>query len=70
MFACVKVSDTELGNRDEIDLHPLHFRFTTGGRDGIYYPMRITGLQHGKFDVNLYVFYRFWLNDDLWLFPY
>jgi len=65
VFACVKVSETELAKRGKVDLHPLHFRFETGGRDGIYYPMRITGLQKDTFDINLYVFYRFWLNGDL-----
>lgn len=65
VFVCVKVSDAALKAAEPVDLHPLHFRFKTGGRDGIYYPMRITGLQDEPFDVNLYVFYRFWLNDDL-----
>jgi len=65
VFACIKVSGTALDEHGKADLHPLHFRFHPGGRDGIYYPMRITGLQKGEFDLNLYVFYRFWLNDDL-----
>jgi len=65
VFVCVKVTEAALADEDQVDLHPLHFRFQTGGRDGIYYPMRITGLQEKPFDVNLYVFYRFWLNDDL-----
>jgi hypothetical protein len=29
----------------------------------LYFPMKMTGLQKEPFDVNLYVFYRFWLND-------
>jgi hypothetical protein len=70
VFACVKVSDAQLAADTAIDLHPLRFTFKTGGRDGIYFPMKLTGLQHERFDVNLYVFYRFWLNDDLNRFGY
>ena len=70
VFACVKVSDAQLAADAAIDLHPLRFTFRTGGRDGIYFPMKMTGLQHERFDVNLYVFYRFWLNDDLNRFGY
>jgi len=65
VFACIKVSDAKLKTNTPADLHPLRFRFTTGGRDGIYFPMKMTGLQKEPFDVNLYVFYRFWLNDKL-----
>ncbi len=66
VFACVKVSDVTLENgAREAELHPLRFTFETGGRDGIYFPMRITGLQNEPFDINLYVFYRAWLNDRL-----
>lgn len=66
VFACVKVSDVTLAKGAQTaDLHPLRFRFETGGRDGIYFPMRITGLQSKPFDINLYVFYRAWLNDNL-----
>lgn len=32
--------------------------------------MKLTGLQHERFDVNLYVFYRYWLNDELNRFGY
>jgi len=65
VFACVKVKDAVLSKDKPVDLHPLRFSFETGGRDGIYYPMRITGLQKESFDINLYVLYRFWLNDRL-----
>ena len=65
VFACVKVSDAQLTGDTAIELHPLRFTFVTGGRDGIYFPMKMTGLQQEPFDVNLYVFYRAWLNDDL-----
>lgn len=65
VFACIKVSDAARQDAKTVDLHPLRFSFSTGGRDGIYFPMKITGLQQGSFDVNLYVFYKAWLNDAL-----
>ena len=69
VFACIKVTDIARGERQDkkrpLTLHPLRFSFKTGGRDGIYFPMRMTGLQTEPFDVNLYVFYGKWLNDDL-----
>jgi len=64
VFACVRVTDAEAANGSR-DLHPLRFSFETGGRDGIYFPMKLTGLQKGRFDVNLYVFYGAWLNDSI-----
>jgi hypothetical protein len=70
VFACVKVSDAKLDANAPIDLHPLRFRFLTGGRDGIYFPMKLTGLQSKPFDVNLYVFYQAWLNDHINKFGY
>lgn len=65
VFACMKVADTALSNSGTADLHPIRFTFETGGRDGIYFPMKLTGLQEEEFDVNLYVFYGAWLNDHL-----
>jgi hypothetical protein len=65
VFACMKVTDTALSKSGSADLHPLRFTFDTGGRDGIYFPMKMTGLQKDKFDVNLYVFYQAWLNDQI-----
>jgi hypothetical protein len=65
VFACIKVSGAALAKNTPVDLHPLRFTFETGGRDGIYFPMRMTGLQDASFDVNLYVFYGAWLNDHL-----
>jgi len=65
VFACIKVADTALSKSGTADIHPLRFTFETGGRDGIYFPMKMTGLQEEKFDVNLYVFYRAWLNDHI-----
>jgi hypothetical protein len=70
VFACIKVADTGLSTKKEADLHPLRFTFHTGGRDGIYFPMKMTGLQKDPFNVNLYVFYRYWLNDDRSKFGY
>jgi hypothetical protein len=70
VFACVKVSNAQLKADTPIDLHPLRFTFLTGGRDGIYFPMKMTGLQNAPFDVNLYVFYGAWLNDRLNKFGY
>jgi hypothetical protein len=65
VFACIKVADTQLRKLKAVDLHPLRFTFKTGGRDGIYFPMRMTGLQQENFDINLYVFYRYWINDKV-----
>ncbi len=65
VFACMKVNDAALEAGKTVDLHPLRFTFKTGGRDGVYFPMRMTGLQTAPFNVNLYVFYRAWLNDKL-----
>ena len=70
VFACVKVSDAPLKADTPIDLHPLRFTFPTGGQDGAYFPMKMTGLQSEPFDVNLYVFCRSWLNDRLNKFGY
>ncbi|MHC5069506.1 MAG: DUF2330 domain-containing protein [Planctomycetota bacterium] len=70
VFACIKVSDAALQADEAIQLHPLRFTFKTGGRDGIYFPMKMTGLQTAPFDVNLYVFYRAWLNDKLSKYGY
>lgn len=72
VYACIRVSDTALGQSQgqPVDLHPLRFTFRTGGRDAMYFPMKLTGLQSEPFDVNLYVFYRFWLNDRLNKFGY
>jgi hypothetical protein len=65
VFACVKVKDATPGGDGTSPLHPLRFSFRTGGYDGIYFPMKLTGLQTEPFDVNLYVFFRYWINDDL-----
>jgi hypothetical protein len=65
VFACMRVSDAALFKDRAVDLHPLRFSFKTGGRDGIFFPMRLTGLQEERFDINLYVFYDKWVNDRL-----
>lgn len=70
VYACMKVSGEALAKGGEIDSHPLRFTFATGGRDGIYFPMKLTGLQSEPFDVNLYVLYGAWLNDKLSKFGY
>lgn len=70
VFACVRVSDAARAKGAAADLHPLRFSFRTGGRDGVYFPMRLTGLQATRFDVNLYVLYGKWLNDRLNGFGY
>ena len=70
VFACVRVNDVAREKGAEADLHPLRFTFATGGRDGVYFPMRLTGLQSSRFDVNLYVLYGKWLNDQLNGFGY
>ena len=70
VYACIKVASAALAKEKEIESSPLRFTFTTGGRDGIYFPMKLTGLQSKPFDVNLYVLYRFWLNDKLSKYGY
>lgn len=70
VYACIKVASAALAKDKEIESHPLRFTFSTGGRDGIYFPMKLTGLQSKPFDVNLYVLYRFWLNDKLSKYGY
>ncbi len=65
VFACIRVSDAELSKDKPVDIHPLRFSFATGGRDGIFFPMKMTGLQNDPFTINLYVFYSAWLNDKL-----
>ncbi|MGC4001614.1 MAG: DUF2330 domain-containing protein [Pirellulales bacterium] len=69
-YACIRVSDAALAGDRPVDLRPLRLRFETGGRDGIVFPMKLTGLQTDPFDVNLYVFAQAWLNDDLNAFGY
>ncbi len=70
VFVCIKVGSEALAKEKEIDSSPLRFTFSTGGRDGIYFPMKLTGLQSKPFDVNLYVLFRFWLNDKLSKYGY
>lgn len=64
-FACIKVDSKVLAEKKEIESHPLRFTFKTGGRDGIYFPMKLTSLQKDAFDVNLYVFTDSWVNAKL-----
>ena len=70
VFACLKVSDAALSGGTAADLHPLRFTFRTGGCDGVYFPMKMTALQKERFDVNLYVFYKAWLNEDTLQYGY
>lgn len=70
VYACIKVDADQLAKKKDVEIHPLRFTFKTGGRDGIFFPMKLTGLQSEPFDVNLYVFYRYWLNDRLSKFGY
>lgn len=70
VYACMKVSAEALAKGGQIESHPLRFTFSTGGRDGIFFPMKLTGLQSEPFDVNLYVLYGAWLNDKLSKFGY
>jgi len=70
VFACIKVSEAELQKDQPVDVHPLRFSFMPGGRDGMYFPMKLTGLQEQPFDVNLYIFYGKWVNDRLSKFGY
>jgi len=70
VFACIRVSSDALATQPTVDSHPLRFTFKTGGRDGIYFPMKMTGLQSEPFDVHLYIFNRSWINDKLSRFGY
>jgi hypothetical protein len=70
VFACIKVNSEPLAKQKSIESHPLRFTFETKGRDGIFFPMRMTSLQEKPFDVNLYVFYGAWLNDKLSKYGY
>ncbi len=70
VFACIKVKDASTGNAGVAELHPLRFSFRTGGSDGIYFPMKMSGLQSDPFSVNLYVFFGAWINDRLSQFGY
>ena len=70
VFACVKVSAEQVEKQRPIESHPLRFSFKTGGRDGIFYPMKMTGLQTAPFSVNLYIFYGAWINDRLSRYGY
>lgn len=70
VYACVKVAAEALSKEGSIESHPLRFTFQTGGRDGIYFPMKLTSLQKEPFDVNLYVLHRWWLNDNLSKYGY
>jgi hypothetical protein len=70
VFACIKVNSKPLETQKSIESHPLRFTFETTGRDGVFFPMRMTSLQEKPFDVNLYVFYGAWLNDKLSKFGY
>lgn len=65
VFACVKVKDAMPTKDGSSALHPLRFTFQTGGYDGMYFPMKMSGLQADPFNVNLYVFYAVWINDKL-----
>jgi len=70
VFACIKVDEAQLNQQQPVDLHPLRFSFKPGGRDGMFFPVKMTGLQQKPFDVNLYVFYGKWVNDKLSKFGY
>lgn len=70
VLTCIRVSDAALTVNKPVELHPLRFHFKTGGRDGIYFPMRLTSLQQAAFDLNLYVFTNSWLNDRLNAYGY
>ncbi len=65
VFACIKYTSEALAREGKINSHPLRFRFATGGRDAMYFPMKMTGLQNEPFDVTLYVFCPSWINYDL-----
>jgi hypothetical protein len=70
VLTCIRVSDAALTGNKPVEIHPLRFQFKTGGRDGIYFPMRLTSLQETAFDLNLYVFTNSWINDRLNAFGY
>lgn len=63
VFACIKVKDATPNEKKYIELHPLRFTFEPGRAEGIYFPMKLTGLQDDPFRVTLYVFHRWWIDD-------
>ncbi len=65
VYACIRYTSEALAREGSINSHPIRFRFATGGTDGMYFPMRLTGLQNDPFDVTLYVFCPSWVNNDL-----
>ena len=70
VYACIRYTAEALASTGSLNSHPLRFRFKTGGRDGMYFPMKLTGLQENPFDVTLYVFSPSWINDKLNLFGF
>ena len=64
VFACIRVKSELRGNRS-IQSHPLRFTFRTGGTDGIFFPMKLTGEQDERFSVRLWVFRDSWLNESI-----
>jgi len=56
VFACLKVTGVELAQGKTVELQPIRFRFETGGRDGVYFPMKMTGIQAEPFDLELHLF--------------
>ena len=63
VFACIKVRDATAEEKQYLELHPLRFTFRTGRDEGIYFPMKLTGLQKDPFDITLYVFHRYWIDN-------
>src|SRR5262249_51197723 len=60
VFACIKV--TEVSTEGAPELHPLRFTFTVSQKQGIYFPMKLTGLQDEWFNLNLYIFHPYQLD--------
>src|SRR5262249_6211072 len=63
VFACLKVSGATPDDKRYMELHPLRFTFKPGRDEGIYFLMKLTGLQRDPFNINLYVFHRYWVDD-------
>jgi hypothetical protein len=56
VFVCIKVRKAPLSPDKAIQLRPLRFTFTSRPSDGIFFPMKMTGLQTAPFGINLHVF--------------
>jgi hypothetical protein len=63
VFAAIKVREAVAG-QEEVDLHPLRFKFRTRKEDEMVYPLKLSVFQKAPLDVNLYIFTDSMINVD------